>query len=377
MDLVDAKHIREERDLAPYAMKSRQSRGRVHPETEDHYRTCFERDRDRIIHSTAFRRLEYKTQVFVNHEGDYYRTRLTHSLEVVQVARSLAGALRINEALVEALGLAHDLGHPPFGHAGEDVLDDLMKKYGGFRHNRQVLRIVDLLEKRSPAYDGLNLSYEVRESLLKSEKHRAPEAEAFELTKQYLLEAQIVDLADSTAYNHHDVDDGLKAEILKEDQLDTLALWRRARKEAEKNYPGLSGPLRERRILNSMFGICIHDLIRECQRRIEQLKLQSPQDVRNASATIADHSEDLSTEVAELQRFLHRHFYRSEKVQKEIRKSRKILEGLFIHFVEDPEKMPPEWRNWCEKQGVHRAVCDYIAGMTDRYALEQEKTIHR
>ncbi|HKB15418.1 MAG TPA: dNTP triphosphohydrolase, partial [Planctomycetota bacterium] len=214
-------------------MRARRSRGRRHPEGPDPLRTGFERDRDRIVHSTAFRRMEYKTQVFVNHEGDYYRTRLTHTLEVVQVARSAASALGLNEPLVEAIALAHDLGHPPFGHKGEEALDALMREHGGFRHNRQVLRIVDLLEKRHPDYDGLNLDYEVRESLLKGERHSAPEAAEFESFPQFLLEEQVVDAADEIAYTHHDVDDGLKAGIFSEEDLDALAIWRRARARVE------------------------------------------------------------------------------------------------------------------------------------------------
>ena len=375
MTLREEKERREERDLAPYAMRSRHSRGRKHRESEDAFRTCFERDRDRIVHSSAFRRLEYKTQVFVNHEGDYYRTRLTHTLEAVQVARSLAGALFLNEPLTEAIALAHDLGHPPFGHSGEDTLHSLMREHGGFRHNRQVLRIVDLLEKRSPAYDGLNLCYEVRESLLKAEKSETPEAAEFEPTRQYLLEEQAVDLADSTAYNHHDVDDGLKAGILQEEQLDALRLWRRARRDAEQGYPGLNGNLRRRRIINSMFGICIHDLIEASRRRIARLRLDSTEAVRNADITAIGHSEEIEAEVVELQKFLFENFYHHYRVNRMMGKSRRILAELFEHYVENPGTLPSEWEAWSEKVGLPRAVCDYLSGMTDRYALDEHRRL--
>lgn len=375
MSLRQEKESREERDLAPYAMRSAQSRGRKHRESEDNFRTIFERDRDRIVHSSAFRRLEYKTQVFVNQEGDYYRTRLTHTLEVVQVARSLAGALRLNESLAEAIAHAHDLGHPPFGHAGEETLDELMRAHGGFRHNRQVLRILDLLEKRSPAYDGLNISYEVRESLLKAEKAEAPEAAEFAPTRQYLLEEQVVDLADSTAYNHHDVDDGLKAGILEETQLDELRLWQRARRDAKENYPGLTGPLRRRRIINSMFGLCIHDLIDATRARIAAMGLRSPEDARNAERPAVGHSEEIEDEVAELQHFLFENFYRHFRVNRMMTKCRRVLAELFAAYLENPGALPTEWQGWSEKAGKHRAVCDYLAGMTDRYALDEHKRL--
>ena len=375
MTLREEKERREDRDLAPYAMRSRHSHGRKHRESEDSFRTCFERDRDRIVHSSAFRRLEYKTQVFVNHEGDYYRTRLTHTLEVVQVARSLAGALFLNEPLTEAIAHAHDLGHPPFGHAGEDTLHSLMREHGGFRHNRQVLRILDLLEKRSPAYDGLNLCCEVRESLLKAEKADAPEAAEFETTRQYLLEEQAVDLADSTAYNHHDIDDGLKAGILSEEQLESLRLWRRSRLDAEKNYPGLNGALRRRRILNSMFGICIHDLIEASRHRIAKLRLDSTEAVRNADLAAIGHSEEVEAEVVELQKFLFENFYHHYRVNRMMGKSRRILAELFQQYVENPGTLPAEWELWSEKVGLPRAVCDYLAGMTDRYALDEHRRL--
>lgn len=375
MNLRQIKESREDRDLASYAMKSVRSRGRKYPESEDSYRTIYERDRDRIIHSNAFRRLEYKTQVFANYEGDYYRTRLTHSLETAQIARSLATALRLNEPLAEATAIAHDLGHPPFGHAGEDTLHELMKEHGGFRHNRQVLRLVDLLEMRSPAYDGLNLSYELRESLLKAEKKSAPEAVEFEPRPQYLLEAQIVDLADSTAYNHHDVDDGIRSGILTEEQMESLALWKRARADAEKHYPGLKEGLRRKRILNSMLGICIHDLIDESLRRIEEQKIQSVDDVREHKWSLIGHSDELKPEVAALQRFLLEKFYRHDRVMKERERTNRMLVDLFQAYERDSALLPQEWQDWSEKAGMHRSICDYISGMTDRFAVEEHQRL--
>lgn len=375
MHLREYKEQREDRDLAPYAMRSQNSRGRKYPESEDNYRTIYERDRDRIIHTTAFRRLEYKTQVFVNFEGDLYRTRLTHSIETMQVARSLAGALSINETLAETLGLAHDLGHPPFGHAGEDTLHRLMKGHGGFAHNRQVLRIVDLLEKRSPAYDGLNLSYEVRECLLKSEKRIAPEAAEFDKTKQYLLEEQVVDLADSTAYNHHDLDDGLRSGILNEDLLDSLKLWQRSRKDAESNYKGLKGNLRLRRIMNSLIGISIHDLIDHSIEQIKKNRILSVADVRNCKTPLVGHSPEIRKEVQELHKFLFKNFYRHPRVAVKISLSDQTLTALFKAYTSSPKLLPKQWQTWCDKVGLQRGTCDYIAGMTDRFALDESRRI--
>ncbi|HET6203007.1 MAG TPA: deoxyguanosinetriphosphate triphosphohydrolase [Planctomycetota bacterium] len=369
----EAKEEREEHDLAPYAMRARRSRGRKHPEEPDPFRMDFERDRDRIVHSTAFRRMEYKTQVFVNHEGDYYRTRLTHTLEVVQVARSVASALGLNEPLVETIALAHDLGHPPFGHKGEETLDALMREHGGFRHNRQVLRIVDLLEKRAPGYDGLNLTREVRESLLKGERKTAPEAAEFEPLPQVLLEAQLVDAADETAYTHHDVDDGLKAGIFTEEELDALAIWRRARARVET--PGLPSRLRARRTVRALIGILIQDLIEHSARAIAQAGFDSPEGARRAAAPAIGHSPEIREEIAPLRTFLHQNFYHHYRVNRMMAKAREMLERLFRAYVGNPRILPPDFQRWAEREGLQRGVCDYVAGMTDRFAADEYRRL--
>ena len=371
----EAKEEREERDLAPYAMRARRSHGRRHAEAADSLRTDFERDRDRIVHSTAFRRMEYKTQVFVNHEGDYYRTRLTHTLEVVQVARSVATALGLNEPLVEAIALAHDLGHPPFGHKGEETLDELMRGHGGFRHNRQALRIVDLLEKRHPDYEGLNLTYELRESLLKSERKSAPEAAEFEPFPQYLLEAQVVDAADETAYTHHDVDDGLKSGIFSEEDLHGLAIWRRARERVEEETPASDRRLRVRRRVRALIGILINDLIEHSARAIAEAGFDSPEAARRAASPAIGHSPAIRAETLPLRSFLYQDFYHHYRVNRMMAKAREMLERLFRAYVANPRILPPDFQRWTEREGVHRGVCDYLAGMTDRFAADEYRRL--
>ena len=312
-----AKEAREDEILAPWARKSALSRGRAHPEEEDDLRTAWERDRDRIVHSTAFRRLMYKTQVFVNWEGDLYRTRLSHTLEVTQVARSVGSALFLNEPLCEALALAHDIGHPPFGHRGEVALDALLADHGGFRHNAQVLRVVDLLERRSPEYPGLNLTREVRESLLKHEKAEDWPGEFRPRPKHPVLEAQVVDLADSTAYNVHDLEDGLRAGIFTEDDLAEVALWEGAREAVELRHPGfLEGTrdraLRVKRIANELLKICINDLIQASHRRLLAAAPGTPEEVQAHDRLLIGHSREIHGEVGELQRFLYERFYRHD-----------------------------------------------------------------
>lgn len=369
-----AKERWESGALAPYALQSRLSEGRAHPEEDDDLRTCWERDRDRIIHCTAFRRLMYKTQVFVNREGDHNRTRLSHSLEVSQVARSIAGALGLNEPFCEALALAHDIGHPPFGHRGEKALDAAMKGAGGFRHNNQVLRVVDLLERRSPDYPGLNLTREVRESLLKHEPSEEWPAEFRPRRPRPYLEAQVVDLADSTAYNVHDLEDGLLAGILEEDELEgDVALWRGAREAVELRHPGfLAGTrdrnLRVKRITNEVLKICINDLIQASARRIQRSKLTAPGDAREKKAMQIAHSPPLKREVAQLHSFLFRRFYRHPHLQELTRHAKRTLRGLVAALLDEPGELPDWYQAWIERAGLERAVCDYVAGMTDRFA---------
>ncbi len=374
-----AKEAVEARDLAPYAAHSAASQGRRHAEAEDPLRTVWERDRDRIVHSTSFRRLMYKTQVFINWEGDHYRTRLSHTLEVAQVARSVAAALGLHEALTEAIALAHDIGHPPFGHRGERALDRLMRDHGGFRHNAQVLRVVDRLERRSPDYPGLNLTRETRESLLKHEKSADWPEEFHPKPSRPYLEAQVVDLADSTAYNMHDLQDGLLAGMFAEEQLEAeVALWRAARESVEQRHPGFLERERERdrnlyvqRLTNDVLKICIGDLIRATHATIEAAGPATAEDVRAHDRLLVGHSDDLDPKVAELSRFLFARFYSHAHLGELTEHADKVLTALFDTYVARPQEMAPWFRSWADKVGLQLAVCDYIAGMTDRFA-EQE-----
>ncbi|MEM9380074.1 MAG: deoxyguanosinetriphosphate triphosphohydrolase [Planctomycetota bacterium] len=369
---------REARQLAPFAMKSVDSLGRAHPEASDPHRTIYERDRDRITHATAFRRLQYKTQVFLNDEGDHHRTRLSHSLEVCQVARSVGGVLRLNEPLCEALSLAHDIGHPPFGHRGEWALNELMTPYGGFRHNAQVLRVVDVLERRSPEYPGLNLTRELRESLLKHETAEDWPEEFGRKPKRPLLEGQVVDLADSTAYNKHDIEDGLRAEMFTEDEIDAeVALWRLARERVEERHPGFTAAgsgdarLRVGRLANEVIGICIVDLCRATHDNVVTAGVASPAEVRAHETMLCGHSAEVGPMVAELQRFLYRRFYRHPYLQAFRTWARDVIGGLFEAYRSTPSEMSGWYERWVDEVGLERAVCDFLAGMTDRFAVQE------
>ena len=369
-----AKERFEEDFLAPWALRSRASRGRLHHEEEDDLRTVWERDRDRVVHSTAFRRLMYKTQVFVNREGDHNRTRLSHSLEVAQVARSVGSALGLNEPFCEALALTHDIGHPPFGHRGEWALNDLMADAGGFRHNAQVLRVVDELERRSPNYPGLNLTFELRVSLLKHERGEDWPAEFRPRQRHPYLEAQAVDLADSTAYNVHDVEDGLRAGIFDEETIDAqVSLWRGAREAVELRHPGfLSGTqdsaLRVKRIANELIKICINDLILSSAARIADSGASDAVSAASHDRMLVGHSPELAEEVAELHAFLHKNFYLHPRLRELTEHASRILGPLFEVYSTRPEEMPTWYTRWIDRVGVPRAVCDYLAGMTDRFA---------
>lgn len=378
-DLCD-RAIRERREaeqLASFAMRSVDSAGRRFEESPDPHRTLFERDRDRITHATAFRRLQYKTQVFLNDEGDHHRTRLSHSLEVCQVARSVAGVLRLNEPLAEALSLAHDIGHPPFGHRGEWALNELMAPYGGFRHNAQVLRVVDLLERRSPEFPGLNLTRELRESLLKHETEEDWPAEFMPKPRQPLLEGQVVDLADSTAYNKHDIEDGLEAGMFAEADLESdVALWRLARKRVEARHPGFleggeDARLRIGRLANEVIGVCIVDLVRATHQNVVDAGVESPADVRAHETMLCGHSFETKPMVAELQKFLYRRFYRHPYLQAFRVWARELIGGLFDAYRTDPAEMSSWYHAWAEEVGLERAVCDFLAGMTDRFAVQE------
>ena len=356
----------ERQVLHPAAVKAADSAGRAVAETPDPWRTTFERDRDRIIHSSAFRRLEYKTQVFVNHVGDHHRTRLTHSLEVVQVARSLAAALNLNEPLVEAIALGHDLGHPPYGHAGEKLLDARMKPHGGFSHNRQSLRVVEVLEQRSPAYHGLNLSAEVRASLRKHDQAVDPAGGA--RVRFPLLEAQVVDLADSTAYHYHDVEDGIRAQILDPVQMQRdLPLWAEAvaRTRARHQEHRSDDLLLWRRAANELLGMAIVDLQEEALRRLQRHAPASPRAAQELAERVVAHSDAMRGEVAKLHEYLYQHMYFDERVNWHVRRATELLDRLFGELSARPHEVPE--RNHALADSPARAICDYVAGMTDRY----------
>ena len=369
---------REEQWLAPWAMKSRLTRGREHPEPEDAYRTVYRRDRDRIIHTTAFRRLEYKTQVFVNHEGDHYRTRLTHTLEVAQIAMSIARILRLNEDLVEAVALAHDIGHPPFGHAGEDALRELMTDHGGFEHNLQGLRVVDLLEDRYPGFSGLNLTWEVRESI---NKHRTPYGPpdmqiALDPARAPLLESQIADVADEIAYDNHDLDDGLASGTLQDDELETIALWRHAREGVDRDGSSPSREIRRYQIIRRLINRQVTDLVTTTAQRLGQEHIQSVDDVRSSTTRLVAFSAELHSLRAPLKRLLWERFYHHYRVERMADKARRFIGQLFDHYVRHPNELPHTTRSRVERgDDVRRVVCDYIAGMTDRYCLEEYRKL--
>lgn len=374
-----------EAHLAPYAARSTASRGRRFPEPPPASRTEFQRDRDRIIHSTAFRRLEYKTQVFVNHEGDLFRTRLTHSIEVAQIARSIARNLRLNEDLVEAISLAHDLGHTPFGHAGQDALNACMKDFGGFEHNLQSLRVVDELEEHYGAFDGLNLMFETREGILKhcsvSNAGRLGDiGQRFIDKKQPTLEAQLANLADEIAYNNHDIDDGLRSGLMTTAQLDEVDFWARHRSEVETVFPGIAGRRAIHETIRRMINALIVDLIHASQARIQEAGLKTIDDVRNAPALIT-FSEEMRKEASLLKSFLRQNLYRHYQVNRMTSKARRIIKEMFEAFMQEPRLLPPDYQMPAEIRSEERErlqarkVADYIAGMTDRYAMREHRRL--
>jgi len=373
--------------LARYAAHDERSRGRKYPEEPPRYRGEFQRDRDRIVHSGAFRRLVYKTQVFVNHEGDMYRTRLTHSMEVAQIGRSVAVALGLNEVLTEAICLAHDLGHTPFGHAGQDALNACMRDYGGFEHNLQSLRVVDQLEERYAAFPGLNLTFECREGILKhcSANHAR---ELGDVGRRFLdrtqpgLEAQLANLADEIAYNNHDVDDGLRAGLLELSQLREVPIFGRQLQEVEGLYPGLSGRRLVHEVVRRMINVMVVDLIECSAGLIQQASPQDVDAVRAHREPLIRMSEGVRAEHLELKRFLRDHLYRHYRVRRMTRKAGVVVADLFRAFMEDLLLMPDEHRAAATlleaEQGAAgraRAVADYVAGMTDRYAIREHERI--
>ncbi|MEZ5497807.1 MAG: deoxyguanosinetriphosphate triphosphohydrolase [Steroidobacteraceae bacterium] len=375
-----------ERDLAPYAAHDSRSRGRRYPEEAPNNRSEYQRDRDRIVHSNAFRRLVYKTQVFVNHEGDLYRTRITHSLEVAQIARSIARALRLNEPLTEAICLAHDLGHTPFGHAGQDALNDAMRDYGGFEHNLQSLRVVDELEEKYADFPGLNLTFECREGILKhcsvrNARELGDVGQRFLDRQQPGLEAQLANLADAIAYNNHDVDDGVRAGLIDVTALAAEPLFEREHQEVRRRYPELGGKRALHEVIRRMINRLVTDVIEETSRRIDDAAPEDMDAVRRLPELVAM-SETIAEQHRSLKRFLRENLYRHYRVLRMTSKAARVVQELFGVFMATPQLMPDEHRAAAlaaaaakGDEGKARIVADYIAGMTDRYALLEHRRI--
>jgi dGTPase len=365
-------------DPAPYAADPASSRGRRHPEPPATPRSEFQRDRDRIVHSTAFRRLEYKTQVFVNHEGDLFRTRLTHSLEVAQIGRSLARMLGLNEDLTETIALAHDLGHTPFGHVGQDALNECMRAHGGFEHNLQSLRVVDKLEQKYAEFEGLNLTFEAREGILKHCSRKNAE-QLGELGRRFLeglqpsLEAQIANLADEIAYNNHDVDDGLRSGLITLEQLEAVPIFSRHLHEVRSRYPSLNDRRLIHETVRRMINTLVVDLLQQTRHNLALHQPRSLDEVRRCPP-LAAFSAEVQAEHLELKRFLFQNLYRHYRVVRMSEKARRVVRALFEAFTAEPRLLPPEYQARAE-DGLERAVCDYIAGMTDRYAIREYKRL--
>jgi len=364
----------EEQTLAPYALKSEHSRGRAHPESESKTRTAFRRDRDRIIHTTAFRRLAYKTQVFVFYEGDHYRTRLTHTIEVAQLGRSLARGLGGNEDLTEAISLAHDLGHPPFGHAGEHALNAMMQGHGGFNHNTQSYRVVTELEKRYPDFRGLNLTYETREGMIKHEtEYDKSDASDFEPDKRASLEAQIANLADEIAYNAHDLDDGLRAGLFTPAELNELEIWRQLHEELGWENGNFT-TLNRREMVRELIGTFVTDVIFHTSAILEENNIDTPEGIQTFEHNVVSYSPAMAGKVRQLKDFLYENMYRHYRLIRMQVKAERFVSELFQAYAHEPMMLPEETQLRLNNAPTERVVCDYIAGMTDRYALiEWEK----
>ena len=355
--------------LAVFAEKSGESRGRKYSEPSHAYRTEFQRDRARIIHSRAFRRMEYKTQVFLNGAGDHLRTRLTHSIEVASISRTIARALRLNEDLAEAIALAHDLGHAPFGHSGEEMLAECMRDHGGFDHNRQSLRVVELLENPYPNFPGLNLTFEVREGLRKHERaFKTPDGETYNCTS---LEAQVADLADEITYYSHDLDDAVDFEILNPAQLEQNEVWRKSHQTVLARYAGGREPELHKLVIRDIIDNEVHDLVATSAKSIAQSGVQSADDVRRQPAPLICYSDELTEANRALRKFLYQNVYYHPRVSEVNRQACEMLRSVFEAYLVDPEKLGDGATRRIEKEGLHRTVCDYVAGMTDRYLMEE------
>ena len=366
----------EDRSLAPYGARSKDSKGRAYLDNEPDYRTAFQRDRDRVLHTTAFRRLEYKTQVFINFEGDYFRTRLTHTLEVAQVGRTIARALGANEDLVEAICMAHDLGHSPFGHAGEYTLSKLMKDFGGFDHNKQSLRIVTELEQRYPEFPGLNLTWETREGMVKHEsEYDLTDAREFSPELRGNLETQICNVADELAYTTHDLDDGLRSGMITPQMLDGIALW-----EILTETYNWSGPLLQdlerHRMIRNLVGLLVTNMIQATDTRLKESGVNSALDIQKLTYNIIGYSEDMQRRNRELKDVLFNKLYRHYRVVRMQVKAEHIVTDLFTAYLAEPLMLPDHVQQWIPGRGLERTICDYIAGMTDRYAIEEHARLH-
>ncbi len=376
MILYNREHLEEleDRSLAPYALRSKASRGRVYPDLEPGYRTAFQRDRDRILHTTAFRRLEYKTQVFVISEGDYYRTRLTHTLEVAQIGRTLARALGVNEDLAEAICLGHDLGHPAFGHSGEQALNQLMADHGGFDHNRQSLRIVERLEQRFPNWPGLNLTWEVREGLVKHEtEYDINDAAGYEPRLACSLEGQIANVADELAYTAHDLDDGLRSELIRPLDLQDVALWDQLMEHLGLDPCAALTELDRHRLIRKLIGWGVTDAVQTTAQRLHDRGIDSVDKLRALESPIISFSDGVAARHRELKSFLYQQLYRHWRVVRMAAKADRVLRALFEAYTTEPAQLPDSVQDRIDasEEPVERLICDYIAGMTDRFALDE------
>lgn len=365
----------EDKSLAPYGMHSKDSKGRAYLDNEPEYRTTFQRDRDRILHTTAFRRLEYKTQVFINYEGDYFRTRLTHTLEVAQIGRTLARALGGNEDLVEAICLAHDLGHSPFGHSGEVALSRLMKDHGGFDHNRQSLRIVTELEQRYPEFPGLNLSWEVREGMVKHEsEYDISDARDYNPDLRGNLETQIANVADELAYTTHDLDDGLRSGMITPQMLDGIALWEILRETYHWRGPVLDD-IERHRMIRQLVGLMVTDMIEATDKRLRESNVKSALDIQRLKHNVIGYSEEMQRRNRELKDFLYKNLYRHYRVVRMQVKAERLISDLFHAYCAEPLILPNQVQKRIDMRGLERTICDHIAGMTDRYAIEEHQKL--
>lgn len=366
----------EHQTLASYGVKSRESRGRKYQEPDDPYRTLFQRDRDRVVHSKAFRRLEYKTQVFVYHEGDHYRTRLTHTMEVSGVSQTMARSLGVNQDLAITIALAHDLGHPPFGHAGERALNELMKDYGGFDHNKQSLRVIEAIEWRYPDFPGLNLAWETREGIVKhNTPYDTPDPTEFEPGKCGSVEAQIANVADEITYNTHDLDDGLSAGFITLDEIKELDIWDDSVREAAHRAEHLDETRQKYQIIRALLNQQITDVLQTTHAHLEAHAIGSVADVRNLGFNVVAYSEKMTKKNRQLREFLRIHFYEHYRVMRMSRKATRFLGDLFHEYRKDSRQLPPAVQRDLREMPLERAICDYIAGMTDRYALDEHKRL--